>query len=308
MNLTIPFTSPIRKIAVSARRGSLLRGLAILTIKSLGKPRLPKGLREIRPMDRPDITFTPCDSMVMDAVYWFGVQGYEGLMGEVWPLLCKNARNILEIGGNVGIYGVIGGLATQGQYTIVEPVPHVARILRNNLDQNGLASRVDLIEAAVVPSDLPGKVLLEIPAEGRGAPVGAHLSGAVGIEARTTETMIEVESIPFSALVENRDLIKIDAEGIEEALLESVRPRLVADKPTLVLEVLPEARGLAKFISSLAREAGMVISVIPSYGKHRVTQIRPEEFGADTPARFNSKDVVVSLLAKAESFANLSLQ
>ncbi len=72
------------------------------------------------------------------------------------------------------------------------------------------------------------------------------------------------------------------------------RAQLLATRPCLLAEVLPEARNLGAFLADLAAEAGYVISIVPEYGSDRIVTVRPEQFTADLPRRFNSKDVVLS--------------
>src|ERR1051326_8789647 len=119
-------TDALRLGAVRFPRGTLRRKACIGSIKILHRrPRLPPGLTEVRPLDRPHVSFEPTDSMVMDAIYWFGVQGYEGRMADVWESLCATAHNIIEVGANVGLFTVLGGLCARGSYTAVEPLPAV---------------------------------------------------------------------------------------------------------------------------------------------------------------------------------------
>jgi hypothetical protein len=124
---------------------------------------------EIRPLDAPPFVFRSVDSMVVDAVYWFGVKGYEGRVADVWAALCRRACAVLEIGGNVGLFTVIGAHASDGPYTVVEPVPAIARVLRDNLARNGV-SRVEVLQAAAIPGTERVEVTLSIPNKGRGAP------------------------------------------------------------------------------------------------------------------------------------------
>ena len=295
---------PFRRGVVSLRRGSTLRSFCVAMLKPFAKARCHLGrVNEFAPLDRPDLKFGADDSMVMDAVYWFGVQGYEGIGAEVWGTLCRRAQGILEIGGNVGIFTVTGAGATTSPYTVVEPVPDVAAILRRNLQRNGLAS-VELIEGAVVPFDVSGPVKLNIPSEGRDAPVGAHLVDNVEIEARTSDRVIEVRGISMSRLALDRDLIKIDAEGIEVELLRSIRDMLVARRPTLFVEVLPGAVELGGFLSKLAIEAGYIIHVLPAFGSNEIEFVPSREFSSRVPERLHSKDVVLSTSKIATHFGD----
>ena len=102
---------PSRYFAATFPRGHLLRDASIVVLKVATRisPGLPASVSEVRPLDMPEIAFSPGDSMVMEAVYWFGVRGYEGIMSEVWKSLCAKSQNVLEIGANVGLFSVIGG-------------------------------------------------------------------------------------------------------------------------------------------------------------------------------------------------------
>lgn len=98
----------------------------------------------------------------------------------------------------------------------------------------------------------------------------------------------------MAALAEGRDLIKIDAEGIEAALLAEIRPLLLRDRPSLLIEVLPDAVKLAEFLAALAREAGYGLHVLPEYGSDEIVQVDPATFTADVPFRFHWKDVLLT--------------
>ena len=232
---------PFRTAAAKLPRGNPWRNVSLVAIKTAKRvsPGLPASLAEVRPIDRPDISFAPGDSMVLEAVYWFGVRGYEGIMSEVWKTLCARSQNILEVGGNVGLCAVSGGKATAGRCTVVEPVTQVAEALRGNLKRNGL-DRVEVLEGAAVPAAEPCEVLLNIPEEGHDAPVGAHLIEGVEVSGRSRKQVLKVHGFPITQLMAGRDLVKIDAEGIEAALLEAARDIIVKTRPTLLVEVLPD--------------------------------------------------------------------
>lgn len=289
---------PFRRAATHYRRGHPLRSASIALLKTATRlsPGLPRSVREIRPLDRPDLAFHPSDSTVVRAIYWFGVCGYEGIMSEVWRTLCRRSRSVVEIGGNIGLFTVIGGKETQGIYTVLEPVPDNAATLRGNLARNDIKS-VEVLEGAAVPAAEMCEVLLNIPDEGHDAPVGAHLSDGVEINGRSQAKLLTVKGYPMSGLVENCDLLKIDAEGIEEKLLVAAYDILLKNKPTLVIEVLPEAERLAELLKALAPAAGYSIYIIPGYGSDKIVQIDAQAFSSRVPRRYHSKDVVLSRLA-----------
>lgn len=252
-------------------------------------------LAEIRPIDAPNLSFKAVDSMVMDAIYWLGITGYEGRVSDVWVELCRGAQSILEVGGNIGLFTILGATATSGRYTVVEPLPEVAGVLRANLSRNGLLGRVELLEAAAIPESKARDVLLNVPDEGRDAPVGAHLVEGVEVIGRSSLRHLKVPGIPIAGLASGRDVIKIDAEGIEAALLSAIRDVLIATRPALLIEVLPEAARLGELIADLAREASYIIYIVPEYGSDVIVPVSPDNFTADLPRRYRSKDVVLSI-------------
>ncbi len=288
---------PLRQAVLDLPRRHPIRiaaGIVLRRVARAHRHSLAGQLAEIRPLDAPMLSFEAVDSMVMDAVYWFGVRGYEGTVARVWTALCAQAGSVLEIGGNVGLFTVIGARATPGSYTVAEPVPMVAATLRANLARNGLA-KVEVLQAAVVPSDSACAVTLNLPAEDWGVPVGAHLIDNVEVAGRSTRSQVTVPGLPIRGLAVGRDLIKIDAEGIEAALLTDIRALLVERRPTLLIEVLPEAERLGELLAGLATEAGYQIHVLPEWGSDRVATVPAAAFNAGVPRTYNSKDVVLSV-------------
>jgi FkbM family methyltransferase len=295
---TIPLSAwlPLRKMIFEQKRGhpGRLAATALLRRAALAhRHRLSGALTEIRPIDMPDLSFEPADSMVMDAVFWFGVRGYEGVVAKTWIGLCAQSHAVLEIGGNVGLFTVIGARAAPGAYTVVEPVPAVAATLRANLARNGL-TRVDVRQAAVVAGDTPRMVQMNLPDEGRGMPVGAHLLEGVEVQDRSSLTHLSVQGLPIRQLAQGRDLIKIDAEGIEAVLLGDIHDMLVAERPTLLIEILPEAVQLGALLASLAAQAGYSIFVLPEFGSDDIVTVPAASFTSAVPGRYNAKDIVLS--------------
>lgn len=301
--LPLPAYWPLRRAVTSLGRSNPARVAATMVLKRAARahrPVLHQRLHEIRPLDAPSLSFEAADSMVMDAVFWFGVKGYEGIVAEIWRTLCGQARSILEVGGNVGLFTVVGAGATTGRYTVIEPVPAIAATLRANLARNNLHA-VEVRQAAVIPGSETRDVTLNLPEEGREMMVGAHLTQGVEVSGRSTRSQVVVQGLPLRDLAQGRDLIKIDAEGIEAALLADIRADLLACRPTLLVEVLPEAVKLGEELASLAAEAGYSIHVLPEYGSDTIVTVPPAVFNAQTPARHRSKDVVLSVQPLAQA-------
>lgn len=296
---SVPLSSyrPLRQAVLDYPRGHPVRLAATVVLHRAARAyrhHLSSRITEIRPLDAPALSFEAVDSMVMDAVYWFGVRGYEGTVARTWTALCQRSRSVLEVGGNVGLFTVIGAGAAPGSYTVVEPVPAVAATLRANLARNGI-TKVEVCQAAVIPGDDAHDVMLNVPAEDWAIPVGSHLIDDVEVTGRSSKTMLTVPGLPIRHLVNGRDLIKIDAEGIEAALLADIRGFLISEQPTLVIEVLPEAKRLGELIAALAAEASYQIHVLPEYGSDRVVTVPAASFDSTVPSTHNAKDVVLSI-------------
>ncbi len=286
----------MRLSAARLRHGSVLRKASILLLKQAAAANrgvLQDKVHEIRPLDSPGLAFGSVDSMVLDTVFWFGTRGYEGLLPQLWAGFCAQASDIVEIGGSVGLHTVIGGKTTAGSYTVVEPVPHVATALRDNLARNGL-SRIDQLEAAAIPGREARQVSLSIPDEKRGIPVGSHLLNGVELSTRGSLRIVDGAGTFFRSLMERCDLIKIDAEGIEAVLLEGAIDILSARKPTLVVEVLPESIHLADVLERSSREGSYHLYIIPEWGPHPIISVRSDTFSARLPSRFHAKDVILT--------------
>ena len=294
-SLPLSAFDPLREILHACARRNPARVLSTKVLVRAARAyrgHLSARLEKVRPVDRPDLVFKSVDSMVMDAVYWIGVRGYEGVVAQTWGALCRNARSVLEIGGNVGLFTVVGAKTGVARYTVVEPVPANVRTLQDNLILNGIRNVV-VQQAAAVPGN-SRDVVLSIPSEGRAMPVGAQMLDG-DLKLRHSAGQIMVPGIGMSELASGCDLIKIDAEGIETALLEDIRGTLVERKPTLLVEVLPEADRLGAFLRALAAEAGYAIYVLPGYGSDDRTRIEASEFTSLVPGRFKAKDVVLHM-------------
>jgi hypothetical protein len=77
---------PFRHAIMALNRRNPLRVASTIVVRQASRAfrnRLALRLTEIRPIDEPGLSFDAVDSMVMDAVYWTGVRGYEGTVAGV---------------------------------------------------------------------------------------------------------------------------------------------------------------------------------------------------------------------------------
>lgn len=139
---------------------------------------------------------------------------------------------VVDVGANVGHYTkrMSDLVADAGRVLAFEPMPATFAILAGNV-QRFRHANVSLFNAAV--SDKAALVAMELPkyTDGLDNYYQAHLTAeASGV--------LRVAAYPLDAFAMGARiaLIKIDAEGHEEAVIAGMRGLIERDKPTLIVE------------------------------------------------------------------------
>jgi FkbM family methyltransferase len=170
-------------------------------------------------------------------------------------------HNILDIGANVGVTGLVLAQIPGARVTCYEPDPENCALLRSNVDRNKLVN-VTVREAAI--GTINGKLRFQLHAESTGgslAPNGlASGAKALVVDAVTLDSAVE-ESAPAGAEI---SLLKCDCEGGEYDLLEQLTPSLAARIRNLTIEVhnLDSSRNVG-WVSSRLSGLGYEVSCIP---------------------------------------------
>lgn len=160
---------------------------------------------------------------------------------------------VLDLGAFVGTFGI--GLSAEravGSLCFVEANPHIAPALRENVRRHAKAPST-VVEAALVPDDVPRTGVAE--ADNLGS-----LSFVAGV---SRSQSISIEPARFLTLSELRreqggfDLIKMDVEGLECALLAEDRAILKPGGPALWLECNPTEQSLE--LAELLLSAGLSV-------------------------------------------------
>ncbi|WP_390624112.1 FkbM family methyltransferase [Fodinicola feengrottensis] len=249
-------------------------------------------MRDFALPDNPGLRLTAVESRLARLLYWYGESGYEGCETLWWRRLCERATGILELGANIGYYTVQGAAAApDAKYVAVEANPESADIVRANVRLNALRN-VDIVQAAVVGDDAPETMELSLPdQEQYSAPTGAYLSaGNEGVGNRPSTRAVTVPTVRMSSLVDGVDLLKLDIEGYEAQVLESVRSRIAETRPTIVVEVLKKVPRLRAVISDL-HATGYLVFAIGDDSLHLLTA---DELANPAPLpRYGSRDVVL---------------
>jgi FkbM family methyltransferase len=219
---------------------------------------IPRAVSDFTLSDNPDLRFVATDSQVLEQLYWCGEQGWEPELLPWWRAFCRGSRSVLELGANVGYFTVQGARAAPGaRYVAVEPHPVSAAVCRTQLARNGVTN-VELVEAAAVatPADVTS---LHVPADQAATPTVAFLPSDTELPAdmsRDVTAVLEVPAVDVRRLLDGVDLIKMDVEGQEHALLAAMGGYLRERRPTLFVEVLPGTVQLRALLAELCATRG----------------------------------------------------
>lgn len=252
-------TDPLRR-QVSTPARSRRQRASSLFVAVLRHGGIPTRVKTFTLADNGRLSLNNADSLVIRQLYWFGETGWEPELMPAWRYFCSHASSILEIGANVGYYTVQGALAApRTKYVAVEPHPVAARNCQANLDLNHVTS-VRLVRAAAVSQRDTTTVQLHVPRKDHfAAPAGGFVGGSTEIPpslAHHIADVIEAPAVDVRSLLKGVDLMKLDVEGFEHALLSAAVDHLRVQHPTVVVEVLGGTRKLRDLLRSLCDESG----------------------------------------------------
>jgi len=148
--------------------------------------------------------------------------------------LLQPGWNCVDIGANCGYYSLLmaDAVGPSGRILAAEPNPRLATLLRQSLDLNGFRNHATVSQTAV--ADTNGeRVNLVIPGNG--------LLGDATIARPATllgDKVVEVETVTLDELTKDWshvDLVKIDAEGAEDAIWHGMRQTVQKHKNIVVI-------------------------------------------------------------------------
>lgn len=174
--------------------------------------------------------------LIASALYWRGLAGYEP---ETFAALWKVAADVavlFDVGASTGVFTLAAAIEDRARHVFAfEPGPGMSADLARNIALNGLTN-VTPVEAAACEYD--GMVDLFIPSGGSLAfgastlPTFRPGGGRRSVRAIRLDTFVQQEGI------ERVDLLKLDAEGAEPAVLAGARALIERDEPWIICEVL----------------------------------------------------------------------
>ncbi len=170
--------------------------------------------------------------------------------------LVSEGHTVWDIGANVGVFSLAAAVrAGPGGYVVaLEPDLEMARLLRRSisLDPNRNEAAVTVLPLAA--GDTNEIVELRIAARGRSSNYVKRFGG--GSQAGGVREDCRILSVTLDWLAERvplPDLIKIDVEGAEAAVLRGGRALLKSQLPVILIEVYERNR---EVVGRLLRGAG----------------------------------------------------
>ena len=174
-------------------------------------------------------------------LFWKGLTGgWEKISMQYWIRLCQNARVILDIGANTGVYSLVAkAVNPSAKVYAFEPLQQMFKKLCFNNELN----RYDIVCVDMAASDREGKAIIYETG-------GDHVAAAsLNAETRgdgvlNVETEIDVVTIDKFIMDNNTgkiDLIKIDVETHEPSVLAGYRKYFSTHRPDFLIEVLSES-------------------------------------------------------------------
>lgn len=140
----------------------------------------------------------------------------------------------IDVGANVGAHALAMARATpRGRVLACEPNPTVAGRLRANVALNGL-SNVSVHEVAV--GEVEGSASLTVPGAQESNQGTARLSTGTAVPGSIEVPVVTLDVLAEAAGLDRLDLIKIDVEGLDMAVLRGAERALRRWRPLLVFE------------------------------------------------------------------------
>ena len=233
---------------------------------------------------------------IENEVFWSGLFGrWEGASMRLWVRAARQAQVILDVGSNTGLYALAAqAVAPQASVAAFEPVERIREKLQANVDLN----QFDLPIFPAAVSDRDGRGILLDTGEEHELSATMDEEGAVLAGRPRKEVAVPVvrlDTLVSAGTIRPPDLIKIDVEGHEAAVLRGMMNQLEGKQPALLIEVL--SLGAAYEVDRLTRPFGYVVYRLDQDGPRRLDAVAP---APDTNLFMCSQETAERLIERPE--------
>lgn len=177
-----------------------------------------------------DLGFSP--HMIMEG-YW------EYWLTEYFAKNIKSGDTVLDIGANLGYYSILAAdlVGSSGRVVAVEPNPYVFSLLSKSIAHNGFHGRTQLHNFALAAEGETGSRNFFVPAnEPKNGMILSRDADLASHKKKGEVFSIDLGHLQHSEF-DRLDFIKIDVEGAELPILQSLKPLIERFRPKIVCEV-----------------------------------------------------------------------
>lgn len=176
---------------------------------------------------------------------WWGGESYEIKQTRYFKSLLKPRSVVFDVGANVGYYSLIAAplVGSGGRIYAFEPVSQQFGRLKDNALRNGFCQ---ILPYKLALSDKPGEAVIHLEDEFNTGSASLRPAGPRNIldeivTCATLDDFVEAQAL------DRLDVIKIDVEGYESAVLKGGHKTLEMFHPVLLVEVREDMQRLAGF-------------------------------------------------------------
>jgi FkbM family methyltransferase len=202
------------------------------------------GAFKVEVSERASFVINHFGAHIENDLFWAGYGGgWEGAELKLWRTLLEDADYVVDVGANSGVYALAAAALNPRRHVLaLEPVPRIYEKLISNIALNSFNIRA--LQTAASNFDGMG-TLFDTSSE--------HIYSASFDPSLLAGCELVEVSVPVSRLDSilaqmnwpRVDLIKIDVEKHEPAVLEGMGERLKNDRPTMLVEFLDDNIGRA---------------------------------------------------------------
>jgi FkbM family methyltransferase len=186
--------------------------------------------------------------------------------------LLTPASTVIDVGGHIGSYSIFSAL-TGARAVVLEPVPANFELINENIRLNNLQDRIKAINAAIWSS--AGEMSLGLADDSTGGSGFWYKKPTVP---QLTVRTLRLSEVMTAEKIETCDLLKLDCEGAEFEILNSLEPEVWPRIRAIVMEYHLFAGYTLEQMDDLLRGHGYLFSrraLSPGSGYGYVLAIRP---------------------------------